>query len=231
MKKTGVVMSNSRGFSLVELLIVMTVMLILSAAVFFNLNAHQRLYKPDDQSLKIVDVLQEARQRALTQRETMRVEIDTTAKMVRLIDENRADTAGDDKIIKQVPLLAANEVRIDARPSDITYDPPEPIPVPLAVYKQSAYPMSANNQVCTLRFTSNGSVLNAGNGSIGSGAVPTGVSLHIWSPKSSNQNASEIARAVTIIGTTGSIRFWTFDRSSTDANKWKDSRIAGGYGK
>ena len=67
-----------RGFSMVELLIVLTVMTILTGISLFYLSGHQRLFRPDEQTLKMVDIFQEARQRSLTQRETMRVEIDLT---------------------------------------------------------------------------------------------------------------------------------------------------------
>ncbi len=84
-----------KGFSLIELLIVLTLIMIMSGVSFFYFNTYQRLYKPDDQSLQIVDILQEARQHALTQRETIRVEVDITVNVVRLIDENTPITAND----------------------------------------------------------------------------------------------------------------------------------------
>lgn len=92
----------SRGFSMVELLIVLTVITILLGISLFYLSAHERLYRPDEEALKIIDVFQEARQRSLTQRETMRVEIDLTDNVVRLIDENQPSTADDDRPIRSV---------------------------------------------------------------------------------------------------------------------------------
>jgi hypothetical protein len=58
-------------------------------------------------------------------------------------------------------------------------------------------------------------------------ATPTGVTLFIWSPSKADPSKSDIARAITIIGTTGSIRMWEYKRSSTAANKWIDSRRVG----
>src|SRR5262245_48555700 len=63
------------GFSLIELLTVVLVIFALGGLSLFYLVGHQKAYKPDDESLLITDVLQEARQRSLTERRTMRVEI------------------------------------------------------------------------------------------------------------------------------------------------------------
>lgn len=221
---------NQSGFSLVEVLIVLALILLIGSSAAFYLNAHKKLYKPDDQTLLIADILQEARQRSLTQRETMRVEIDLTDNQIRLIDENTVRTADDDKVLKVLPVYFPNEVRIDSRADNIAYNPPEPLPVPTAKFLPSVYPPSATHQVCTLRFQSNGTVTDGGNNATGDGAVVGGVTLHIWQPNSENTNVSSIARALTVIGSTGSIRLWEFDESLPNENKWKDSRRVGSYG-
>src|ERR1044072_9714123 len=89
------------GFSIVELLIVLLISSIMLAITGYYFVNHQKLYKPDDQALKIVDILQEARQRALTQRETVRVEIDLTDSIVRLVDENTPTTETDDREVRR----------------------------------------------------------------------------------------------------------------------------------
>jgi prepilin-type N-terminal cleavage/methylation domain-containing protein len=220
----------SRGFSMVELLIVLTVITILTGISLFYLSAHQRLFRPDEEALKIIDIFQEARQRSLTQRETMRVEIDLTDSMVRLIDENQPNTPDDDRVIRKMVLLPQSDVNINSRPPDITTNPVEIMPVPIAQFRTSIYPPSVSHNVCTFRFLRNGSVVNEGTDSIGSNATTTGLTLFIWSPKKDNPNESEIARAITVIGATGSVRFWEYNRNVTDTNKWKDSRRSGIYG-
>lgn len=227
------VAKNVEGFSLVELLVVLTLIMILSAVSFFYLNSSQRLYRPDDQSLQIADVLQEARQRSLTQREIFRVEVDITANVVRLIDENSQNTpatTNDDIIVRQVPLLPNTQIRVDTRPDNIAYNPPETLPAPSAQFRQSTYRFSPNNQVCTMRFLSDGRVVDAGNDNIGNGAITRGVTLNVWSPSRTNPNVSDVARALTVIGSTGSIRLWEYNPASTDANKWQDSRTTSGFG-
>lgn len=220
----------SRGFSMVELLIVLTVITILTGISLFYLSGHQRLFRPDEEALKLIDVFQEARQRSLTQRETMRVEIDLTDNMMRLIDENQPNTADDDRVIRSSVLLPQTDVKINSRPPDISTNPLEIMPVPIAQFKPSIYPPSVTHNVCTFRFLRNGTVVNEGTDSIGSNATTTGLTLFIWSPKKDTSNESEIARAITVIGATGSVRFWEYNRNLTDTNKWKDSRRSSIYG-
>lgn len=228
--KDKAVCSDNGGFSMIELLVVMALVMIMSGTVFYYLNATQTLYNADEQALKISDILQEARQRSLTQRETMRVEIDLTDSVVRLIDENDATTVNDDSLVRTLPIKSEAVVRIDERPGQISNNPPEEFPVPSAQYRQSIYPVSLAHDVCTLRFLSNGTVVDQGTNEIGTNAVSTGTTLHVWTPDSENVRNSQIARSLTIIGSTGSIRFWEYDPSLTTNNKWKDTRTTSVYG-
>ncbi len=227
MQKTVI---SEKGFSVVELLVVLVIIGVLAAISGFYFTAHQKLYKPDEQALKIVDMFQEARQRALTQRESMRVELDTTDNIARLIDENSPTTADDDREIRRISLFEVNEVKISRRADNITYNPPEPLPVANAVFMPSVYPSSITHNVCTVRFQSNGTVLNGGNNAIGSGSTVTGLTLHVWSPAENAPNDANIARAISIIGSSGSLRLWEYNKTSGDANKWQDTRRSGGYG-
>lgn len=213
-----------RGFSIIELLVVLVVMSILTGFTAYYFASHQKLYKADDQALKIIDILQEARQRALTQRESIRVEINATKNTARIIDENDPLIIGDDAVIRQITLFIQTDVKFATRASNITYNPPEPIVPASAVFTPSVYPSSTTQSVCTLRFQSNGTVLNAGNDGIGNGSTPTSSTLHIWSLKAGTSNDADIARSITISAASGSMRMWEFDKTSTDANKWQDSR-------
>lgn len=221
---------NERGFSLVELLTVVAIMMVATGVAYYYLSAHQEMYKADEQALIISDVLQEARQRSLTQRETIRVEIDMTDNIVRLFDENSPATVSDDAPIRTVSLLSPTEVMIDERPQQIGDNPPEEFPVPNANFEQSIYPSSLAHDVCTLRFQSDGTVVDQGTNETGSGAVTTGMTLHVWSPDETQPTNSKIARAITVIGTTGAIRLWEYDPTLQGTTYWKDSRRTSIYG-
>lgn len=73
---------------MIEILIVLTGITILPGISVFYLSRHERLFRRDEQALKIIDVFQKARQRSLTQRETMRADFDLPDKMALLIDES-----------------------------------------------------------------------------------------------------------------------------------------------
>lgn len=222
---------SAGGFSIVELLVVIAIIAIMSTVALFYANAHKKLYEPDDQALQLSDMLQEARQRALTQRRTMRVEINLATNTAKLYDENtNATSSSDDVLVKGLSLFSPLRVKVDSRPSEIGYNPPEVMPVPNAVFAPSVYTPSVSQSALTIRFLANGSAVNAGTNATGSGAVATGVSLHVWSPKSSSPTQSDIARCITVLGATGVIRLWEFDRNSTASNKWRDSRRSSSYG-
>lgn len=214
------------GFSIVELVVVILVIFVMTGVSIFLFTSHQRLLKPDEQVLKIADILQEARQRALTQRETMRVEIDLTDNIARLIDEGDPSTYSDDRPIRQIALFPSNEVTIRNRPPDISVNPPEMMGVTPATFPQSVYPPSATHEVCTLRFLRNGTVVDAGTDSIGTNSKLVNVAIYVWSPMRNNPNQSEIARAITVVGASGFVRLWEWDPNlqNNSSNKWKDSR-------
>jgi prepilin-type N-terminal cleavage/methylation domain-containing protein len=219
------------GFSVIELLVVISIIAIMSAMVLFYASAHKKAYQPDEEALQLADMLQEGRQRALTQRRTMRVEINLSTNSAKLYDENtNAGSAADDVLIKTFTLFAPANVKVDTRPSEIGYNPPEAMTVPNAVFKSSVYTPSVSQNVCTVRFLANGTAVDAGTNATGSGAVPTGLTLHVWSPNKTAPTQSDIARSITVLGATGVIRLWEFDHSSTASNKWKDSRRSSSYG-
>lgn len=212
------------GFSIVELLVALVIISIMSAAVTFYLSSTQKLYEADDEALSIVDVLQEARQRSLTQREPMRVQIDLTDNIVRLIDENDPGDNTDDALIRSVVLKDPSAVRVDTRPGDISENPPEPFPVPSLQFDVSQYVMSQAHNVAEIRFLVNGEIVQTND------VAGAGVTLHVWSPNADDANKHLIARAITIIGSKGSIRLWEYNSGLEGNNKWQDSRRTGVYG-
>lgn len=199
--------SSMTGFSLIELLVVVALIFILSAISLPYILNYKKLYKSEDQALKVMDLMREASQLALTRRRSMRLEIDLTTNEVLIIDGNGPGNA-DDTEIKAIPLEPVNEIRMDQIPMSVTRpSPPNYNDAVFAVdaigHLRGATPVIGNT-VWQIAFQSNGSVLNAAN-------IPVSVNLYIWPPLTpgspSSRNTREV-RAITMYGGSGAVRYW-----------------------
>lgn len=197
--------ASASGFSLVELFVVLAVMAILmviSVPYFYN---YTKLYKSEDQSLKVMDLMREAGQLAITRRRTMRFEIDLTENALLLIDENGAGT---DTRIKTIPLERTDEVRVDVIPAGVTKpNPPDYTDITFAIDTlghQSGGTAVTSHSVWVARFRSDGSVVDAAN-------VPINANIYVWPPNTSGsttpRNVKEV-RAITMFGGSGAVRYW-----------------------
>lgn len=213
-----------QGFSMIELLIVMLVVCILSVLTLMAFKGEQK-FLADTQAYLILDVLNEAKQRALTQHETMRVEINKTTNSVRLIAENDPGVATDDQIVRTVVLESQNYVVTETAPTNIEESPTDSSPVPAITFSTSVHPLSTSNQVATLRFLRTGKVVNAGSNAIGTNATTTGATIFVWMPEYSSSGtplqSGSIIRAITLVGTTGSARYWRCEVAEGQCTDWK----------
>lgn len=213
---------SAAGFSIVELLMVIVLIAILSSIAFMSFSS-TKLYDADRQALQITDLLQEARQRSLSQRNTLRVEINSTKNSVRLIDEIKSGDASDDVVLKTSFFL--NEgVYVGTTPSNLSAGPTESSPVLPISYNTSTHPLSTSDQVAVIRFRK-GNAQNAGTDAIGTNSIPTGATVYVWSKhptdNSTNPTVGNIIRAITVIGSSGSTRLWKCEIDAGDCSQWK----------
>ena len=187
--------SNQKGVSLVELIFVPVITGILTGIAVVSFSG-ARKYAADDQARAIVDLLDEARQKSLNQRNTMRVEINKTKSIVTLIDENTPTTATDDKIIRSIPLSA--NATVGAAPNNVSAGPAATSPIPVPTYTSSTYPLSNGDQKITVRFRRNGQVVDVGTDSIGTGSVTTGATIERYGTTASGTNP-DVVRAITVL--------------------------------
>lgn len=202
---------------MVELMTVLAIISIMSAVALIYFVTSKNLYKADEQALQITDLLQEARQKALTQRTTMRVQLDLSDNVARLIDERNSTVETNHKLIKTIPLNSSSDVKINTRPNNVTDTPTESSPVPEAVFAPTNYVLSPAHTVFTFRFTLTGAVIS------GTGSVPSGATVYVWKPKTGNTTNSEVTRAITVIGSSGAVRIWEYTPQS-GSYVWVDSR-------
>lgn len=192
--------SVQKGFSVIELLLVLSIVLILGAITLFTMSSVKK-YAADDQAKRLTDFFDEARQRALNQRKTLRVEINRTKKSVILIDEASGSTATDDFIIKSEPFYS--QITIGAMPGGISGAPSSSSSVPVPSFATSDYPLSKGDEKATFRFKPGGKVVDAGTNDIGAGSLVTGATVYVYSTKKSANGNPEITRAVVLIGSSG----------------------------
>ena len=201
---------KTSGFSMIELVIVLVIILILSAISLPYIFNYQRRFKAEDQALQVMDFMREANQLALNKRRTMRLEIDLTDNKLLLIDEKEPG-ASDDTEVKAIPLESTLEVRMDQIPTGISKpNPPNYNDAAYAIdtigHKRAGTTVNGHN-VWAARFKSDGSVVNAAGTLISA-------NLYIWAPVAAGntnpRNKKEV-RAITMFGGSGAVRYWKHD--------------------
>jgi type II secretory pathway pseudopilin PulG len=192
------------GYSLVEIVIVISIVMIMTAIAmpyFFN---NAKMYKTEHQAIKVMDLMREAGQLAITRRRSHRIEIDRNSQalpLLRMINENNAG-AGDDVVVKTVPLEPLSSVRLDVAPQGVTG--PNPPNYPAAVF---------TGNVWAVTFRSDGSVVNAA-------GLPVSATLYFWRPAGDVGTPFNISnltpprpsetRAITLFGGSGAVRYWKY---------------------
>ncbi|MEO6393933.1 MAG: hypothetical protein ABIP75_18920 [Pyrinomonadaceae bacterium] len=207
--KTRRAFSDAKGHSVIELLIVVGIIVILSALTIFSLVGHKKAYKTDDQALQVLDFIREANSRALTFREVMRLEIDTTDNKIRIIDENLSTTSTDDKEYRSMPLEKGTDVVVDQTPAGVTI--PTPPGYTAAVYAtdgighlEGTTPVNGH-RVWSIRFRADGTVVNNAN-------AVTSATLFLYPPIApatlGTPKTKPQVRAITIFGGSVGVRLW-----------------------
>ena len=209
---------SKRGFSLIELIIVLAVIVVMTAISLPYILNYKKLYKSEDQALKVMTVMREAAQLSITRRRSMRFEIDLTDNAVLIIQEKRLPLEPNDVQLKKIPLEFPRNVRMDVIPAGVTKPSPPN-------YNDAAYAIDATghlvggttvtgHNVWAARFKSDGSVTNAAD-------IPISANIYSWPPitvgSTTPRNKTEI-RLITIFGGSGAVRYWKHDGTNFVAN-------------
>jgi prepilin-type N-terminal cleavage/methylation domain-containing protein len=208
------------GFSLLELIIVMSVLAVVALMATMTLRQSE-LLAIDSQGKKVIDILDEARQRALNQRRTMRVEINRTRGNIRIINENSATMASDDEEIKSIPL--DDEIAVGTVPNNIDVNPTTTSPIPVAVYQTSNYPLSLGEEKITLRFRRNGQVSDVGTDDVGTGSLVSGATIFVYTNTlfANGSNKPQMVRAISLLGGSGDTSYLKcVTNASNDCINW-----------
>src|ERR1043165_1831643 len=106
--------AQEAGKSVIEILMVVAVILILSSVAIPYMWNYKKLYKSEDQALRMMDLMREAAQTSLVKRRTIRFEIDRTDNALLLIDEV---SSAQGQLLRKIPLELTKDVRVDTIPS------------------------------------------------------------------------------------------------------------------
>jgi type II secretory pathway pseudopilin PulG len=193
-----------RGFSILELMIVMAIVIIMIGVALFSLPTAQRALAVDNAGAQLVDNLRFAQQRALSEREMMRVEITpgtgTTPGTIVVVDQNRiAPGASDDVIVRNETLAPNSEATI--APDLAGFSPP-PSPFDFIAPRFSGGKIK-------LWFSPEGPVVNNA-----TPAIPQSFTMVYYTPAPNGTPDPESTRALTLFGPTGAIRSWRYDPTS-----------------
>ena len=197
--------AGERGFSMTELIAVMSVMAIMTVISVPYLINYRTPLRTDDQAIKMMDMMREAGQLALTRRRTVRFEIDLTDNSYKIIDEQGTAT---DTLVKSIPMDKPADVRVDIKPSGVTKpNPPNYTDITFAadtVGHLAGSTSVTGHSVWSARFQRDGSVVN-------NAGTPVSVNIYVFppaSPGSATPKTLKQVRAITLFGGSGAIRFW-----------------------
>lgn len=202
--------NSQSGFSVVELMVVVIVMIIMTGVIVFSFRGNKRAYVADDEATKVLSFFREGYQRALSQRQAQRITIDRANRIIKLTDMGLLP-GGDEVTINRgvistgvslvQPVIAGN-----------------PLAVPPSPYNYASADFGTGESI-DIYFLADGSVTNA-TGFNNSSFAPTSFTF-FFAPSTavntaagqSTATAGNLIRAVTLFGPTGSTKLWRFDNT------------------
>lgn len=207
------------GFSMVELLTVVTIILAMAAIALPQLISARRLVRSAGMSREILTQLRVARQEAMSQMRAMTFQYDDSTKQIKII-EHAAPAAGTalstyrttilsdasypntpGSFVMRTTLLAVGGVPA----SEITYGIPSGLPT--GALGDTATMTSLSSSKLNITFFYDGSATDKAN--------DTKMALFFYNPK----NPGGTAIAVSVLGSAGRAKVW---RYSSSANSYKE---------
>ncbi len=190
--------ARNRGFSVVELMMVFAIIAIMIAIALPSIFNARQTYAIDDASNQVVDILQFAQQRALGERQVMRVEIvpgtATTRGTIQVIDQNTlTGGAGDDLVIR-------NELLPENKDTTMNTDPAR-FPRPPLPFNFDHWTWPSGRLVIFLM--PDGTATNAAN-------TPQSFTITMFVPLANGDPDPSLIRGITLFGPTGSVRSWAY---------------------
>ena len=204
---------SERGFSVIELLIVVGVAVILGAIALPQMISARRMLRSSAMSRQVLTQLRLARQEAMSQRQAMTVQYDDTNKRLVVIDHNASGRSlltatGYPNTAGSVQIRTINLAGEGLPASEIAYGIPSGAQTAALGDSTSMTTLPTTTKKINITFQPDGSVID-GNGNAANFA------LYFYNTKASINTAS----AVSVLGAGGRVKIWRYDSSAT-VNKY-----------
>ncbi len=203
---------NNRGFSVIEILIVVALIGVLCAMAIPQIIAERRLSRTVAMTREVLSQMRYARQQAMSQRQAFTFQYNDTTKWISVIDHNVNSGAvllmspgfpnnPGSAVVTSVPLatggLVASEIRYGI-----------PVGVPAGPLRDGAPMTALNGNVVNITFQPDGSVIDTT-------GDPDDCALFFYNSSAPRGTAS----AVSILGASGRVKIW---RYNLGANVYND---------
>lgn len=206
---------SSKGFTLVELMVVLAIVSVLGAVSVQQLVGSRRLLRSAAVTREVVSALRDARQMAISQRRAITFQYDDTNKQVNIINHG-ADSNGVG--ISGIALLTASNypnttgssvertyklVTTGIPASDIAYGLPAGTASTAATLDDKTALTALASSKVNVTFQPDGSVVN-------SAGTPKDFALFIYNASKPKDTAS----AISVLGGTGRIKAWRYSKGA-----------------
>ncbi|MGB8510981.1 MAG: GspH/FimT family pseudopilin [Pyrinomonadaceae bacterium] len=203
------------GFSLIEVLTVVTIMLIIGGFALPQLASSRRLLRSSAVPRELMSQLRLARQSAMSQREAITFQYDDVSKQITLYDHGAGSAGTAILTASNYPATTGSKVMgtfpltsVGVPASEISYGRPTVTGFPTGALPDNANLVSLTSNKLNITFQPDGRVLN-------SAGVPTDFALFFYNPLMQK----ETAVAISVLGSAGRIKTW---RYSGYANAFKE---------
>lgn len=198
---------SDRGFSAIELMLVVALVGILSAIAVPQMIAQRRLLRAAGITREIVSQMRYARQLAMSQRQAVTFHYDDVTKQILIIDHNFTGPTvlaepgfpnnADSAVVSTLPLATEGLGR-----AEITFGIPNGLPNGALGDGVSASNLTANNTL-NVTFQADGSVVDV-NGN------PQDQALFIFNSRAPQATAA----AISVVGSAGRVKLWRYDTNA-----------------